>query len=377
MTNGELNKIELYDLFEDTLWPVMRFKPAFDYKIARFSPLDYALQDLHSKDNSFGKEEAPLKGPLSFEITTNQDEKLRPAWFYEEYLKGRLSLDNLSVDVVRHDHDGDGDQDGNRDEGLPKRLTPAKILASFGEGLNKDIENMKALQTPFVQGEFGFLTEGDPSLIYIDPEASVSKGAALDTTQGPIVILKGAKVSPFSFIKGPCFIGEYAQVDKASVENVRLGVHCRIGGEVADSVLGDYSNKHHEGFVGHSILGEWVNLGAITTTSDLKNNYGPVRLTFQNRQFETGTIKFGSVIGDHVKTAIGTMLNTGTIIDACSLIFSGAAGRPYYPPFFWGGEKETRYKFELFMKDSSKIMARRSQNHTAWFARAVRELFDI
>ena len=142
----------------------------------------------------------------------------------------------------------------------------------------------------------------------------------------------------------------------------------RAGGEIENSIIGDYSNKHHEGFIGHSVLGNWVNIGALATTSDLKNNYGEVRLVLPEgnpansglKEVSSGTIKFGSILGDCVKISIGSMLYTGTVIDAGSNIFGGNPGK-YMPPLSWGlnGEK---YDPERFIKDQKVIFQRRGQN---------------
>ena len=130
---------------------------------------------------------------------------------------------------------------------------------------------------------------------------------------------------------------------------------------IESSFFSDFSNKHHEGFVGHSRVGSWTNLGALTTTSDLKNNYGTVRLSFKNESVSTETVKFGSIIGDYVKTGIGTMLNTGAILDAGAMLFEGRPAMKYYPPFFWGGAEVQRYKWEKFMADIAVVMKRRNK----------------
>jgi hypothetical protein len=134
-----------------------------------------------------------------------------------------------------------------------------------------------------------------------------------------------------------------------------------VRGEIASSVFLGYANKAHDGFVGHSIVGHWVNLGAGTTTSNLKNTYGLVRLTAAGEQIETGRLNVGTLFGDHAKTAIGTMLGTGTIISAGANVFGGPPPK-YLLPFAWGvgGESMTE---EGFLRVAQRVMARRD---VAW-----------
>jgi hypothetical protein len=152
----------------------------------------------------------------------------------------------------------------------------------------------------------------------------------------------------------------------------RRGNDCRLGGEIADSIIGDFTNKHHEGFLGHSLVGDWVNLGALTTTSDLKNNYGEVRLTFKDQKYPTGTIKFGSIIGDYAKTAIGTMLGTGTIIDLGANLFGLSHRSGYFRPFLWGETKI--YDRSKFIDDAARMMQRRGQVVTPELEKLLRAI---
>lgn len=217
---------------------------------------------------------------------------------------------------------------------------------------------------------------GRPSAVYLHPDAALYPGTVLDTRDGPIAIDARASVGQFSYIAGPAYVGPDARVDNCRLLGpVAIGRHCRVGGEIECSILGDFSNKHHEGFLGHSIVGRWVNLGALVTTSDLKNNYGEVRLSvptdfLAGRGGEPvpvplGRIKFGSVVGDCVKIAIGTCLNTGTVIDVGCNVFAGDPPK-YLPPFAWG-PSGARYRLDRFLKDCGTIFARRQQTVDAAF----------
>ena len=218
---------------------------------------------------------------------------------------------------------------------------------------------------------------------YIHREANVAPGCVIDTRQGPVIIDAHAEIRPFSYLRGPLYIAPEAHIDNAQIKGPAvIGRGARIGGEVEASIIGDFSNKHHEGFVGHSIIGNWVNLGALTTTSDLKNNYSNVRLELPRKAgnyqekiiFNTQKTKFGAIIGDFVKTAIGTLMNTGTVIDAGCNVFGGNVNG-YLPPFTWGNAtSHPPYELERFLSDMQKIAKRREQTFCETHEKLVRKL---
>lgn len=238
---------------------------------------------------------------------------------------------------------------------------PAGLLSAIGERITADL--------PLLDAEFAhpqgaaLQIDGDKTQVYIHVKAKVSRLAYIDATTGPVVIDADARIGAFCIVQGPAYVGANTQLDSCRVSNAIVGQNCRLGGEIADSIIGDFSNKHHDGFLGHSLVGDWVNLGALTTTSDLKNNYGEVRLTYGQTRFETGTIKFGSIIGDYAKTAIGTMLGTGCILDLGANLFGETHWTGYVPPLRWGkGETYDRAKF---LRDANRMMQRRGQKVTA------------
>ncbi|NPV02707.1 MAG: hypothetical protein HPY53_15140 [Brevinematales bacterium] len=200
--------------------------------------------------------------------------------------------------------------------------------------------------------------------VYIHDSADVQEFVSLQPGESSIVIDKLARIRPFSIIDGPAYIGENARIDSAKVRaGTTIGRFCRIGGEVEESIIEDYSNKHHEGFVGHSYIGSWVNIGAIATTSDLKNNYGNIRLEIDGKTVETGVDKFGSVICDYSKIGIGMMLNTGTVIaPGCNLFQENITLPKYLPPFSWGAKGI--YEREKFIEDLRRMMKRRGHELT-------------
>ena len=159
---------------------------------------------------------------------------------------------------------------------------------------------------------------------------------------------------------GPLWIGPGCKVFGGHVGTSSIGPICKVRGEIADSVLLGYVNKAHDGYLGHALLGRWVNLGAMTTNSDLKNNYGPVSVWTPDGPRNTGLMKVGCFLGDHVKTGIGTVLNTGTVVGAGSNLFGGAMPPTRVPAFSWGtGSDLSEYRLDKFLENAERAMDRR------------------
>jgi len=199
--------------------------------------------------------------------------------------------------------------------------------------------------------------------IIIEKGAEVKPGTVLDASGGPIFIDKNALIFPNVVIEGPVYIGESVRIKSAATiyENVSIGKVCKIGGEVEASVILPYTNKQHAGFLGHAYLGSWINLGADTNNSDLKNNYGNVKMYINGEFVDSGTQFLGLVMGDHSKSAINTMFNTGTVVGfSCNIFGSGFPGK-FIPSFSWGGaESLNTYKVEKSIEVAKKVMLRRN-----------------
>jgi UDP-N-acetylglucosamine diphosphorylase/glucosamine-1-phosphate N-acetyltransferase len=145
-----------------------------------------------------------------------------------------------------------------------------------------------------------------------------------------------------------------------SCADISVGPVCKVHGELEACVILGYTNKAHDGFLGHAMLGCWVNLGALTTNSDLKNNYGTIRMWTPAGEVDTGEQKLGCFLGDHVKTGIGLMLNTGTVVGAGSNLFGAIQPPKYVPPFRWGsGERLVPYELDRFLDTARAVLKRR------------------
>lgn len=179
---------------------------------------------------------------------------------------------------------------------------------------------------------------GNRNDVYIAPGAVVHPMVVIDAEHGPVYLDEGVEVHPFTRIEGPCYVGKKSILLGAKCrEGMSIGPMCRVGGEVEESIIHGYSNKYHDGFLGHAYVGEWVNLGAMTTNSDLKNDYSSVSVVLGGkRPVSTGSTKVGSLIGDHTKMSIGTLMNTGAYVGAMALIATHGKLLPkFLPSFSW------------------------------------------
>jgi UDP-N-acetylglucosamine diphosphorylase / glucose-1-phosphate thymidylyltransferase / UDP-N-acetylgalactosamine diphosphorylase / glucosamine-1-phosphate N-acetyltransferase / galactosamine-1-phosphate N-acetyltransferase len=198
--------------------------------------------------------------------------------------------------------------------------------------------------------------------------ARVEPLVAFNTTKGPVIIDRDAVIESFSRLEGPCYIGPESHVLGAKVRGSTVGPACRVGGEVEESIIHGFSNKCHDGFLGHSYVGEWVNLGAGTQTSDLRNDYGPVRITIDGRTVDTGRRKVGSFIGDHTKTGLNSLLNTGSVIGACCNLLPSSSFLPKVIPSYctvWRGRLQERTDLEELFATAATVMSHRGRQLAA------------
>jgi UDP-N-acetylglucosamine diphosphorylase/glucosamine-1-phosphate N-acetyltransferase len=208
----------------------------------------------------------------------------------------------------------------------------------------------------------GSIVLGDAGDIVVMGSA-VEPGVVFDVRHGAIVLEPGVEVRHGTRLEGPVFVGAGSKVLGGFIRASAFGPECRVHGEIAASVFLGYANKSHDGFVGHSVVGHWVNLGALTTTSNLKNTYGPVRLEVAGRRIESERQNLGTLFGDHAKTAIGTMLATGSVISAGASVFGAITPPKYVPPFAWGSDGE-RMTEDGFLTVAQRVLARRNVEWT-------------
>jgi len=220
---------------------------------------------------------------------------------------------------------------------------------------------------------------GDKEKVFIGKGAIVHPFVALDVREGPIIIDEEVEIYPGSHIQGPTAIGKKSHIVGAKVrEGCSFGPVSMIGGEVEECIFQGYANKFHEGFLGHAYIGEWVNLGALCTNSDLKNTYGPVKVYINGEMMNSGELKVGSFVGDHAKLGIGTLLNTGTVIGAGSNVFGGKMPPKFVPSFSWGaGEEFVEFRLEKALATARVVMSRREVEMSEEDAKLIEKVFEL
>lgn len=219
-----------------------------------------------------------------------------------------------------------------------------------------------------------------PENIFIE-DGAVIQAAVLNASAGPIYIGRNAQVQEGALIRGPFSLGEGSVVNMGAKirGDSTVGPHCKVGGEISNSVIFSYSNKAHDGFLGNSVIGEWCNLGADTNTSNLKNNYDAVRLwNYAKGGFKnTGLTFCGLMMGDHSKCGINTMFNTGTVAGVSANIFGDGYPRNFIPSYAWGGAAGfTTFQLDKSFETAERAMARRGQTLTDADRSIMKTIFD-
>ena len=237
------------------------------------------------------------------------------------------------------------------------------IFSKNGEAIKADFELITRGRTSQPLSTSNTVI-GDAKQIFLE-EGAVVEATILNTNDGPIYIAKDAEIMEGSVVRGPFSLGEHATL-KLSTKvygPTTIGPNSKVGGEVNNSVIFAYSNKGHDGFLGNSVIGEWCNLGADTNNSNLKNNYGNVKLYnyAQKEMIDTGLQFCGLIMGDHSKCGINTMFNTGTVVGVGANIFGGGFPPTHIPSFSWGGaEGMEEYKLDKMIETANRVYARRN-----------------
>jgi len=260
---------------------------------------------------------------------------------------------------------------------------PWDLIRYNGEQLRNDYETLKKQRhrKNLKIKKYAGVHILNPKQVFIDHGTEIKPGVVIDAEEGPVYIGKNVTIMPFSMIIGPAYIGD-GSVVKAGAKiyhDTSIGPVCKIGGEIEASILHSYSNKQHDGFLGHSYLGAWVNCGAGTVTSDLKNNYGSVKVYINGEPVDSGSQFVGVTIGDHSKTAINSTFNTGTVVGVSSNIFDTGFPPKYVPSFSWGaaGETFTTYNADKAIDVARKVMSRRNIALSAYEEKLFRKIFDL
>jgi len=281
----------------------------------------------------------------------------------------RVSGDRLK-NILNKDIISSADFDGIPSEVV--ELTCAEYLWDLvylnGEELKKDIAYLSGKNnvegTNIEKVNYAGVNFVKPEQVFINENVDIKPGVVLDASKGPIYLDKDVVIFPNAVIEGPVYIGESSKVKSCATiyENVSVGKVCKVGGEIEDSIIMSYSNKQHTGFLGHSYLGSWINIGADTNCSDLQNNYGTIKVQVNGRHIDTGRQFVGLMMGDHSKTAINTMFNTGTVVGFSCNVYGEGFPPKYISSFGWGGSSSVReYKLVKAIETAKAVFKRRDK----------------
>ncbi|MDA4111251.1 MAG: putative sugar nucleotidyl transferase [Thaumarchaeota archaeon] len=223
-----------------------------------------------------------------------------------------------------------------------------------------------------------FEVRGDKTVV---PDSSdIERFVTIDSRRGPVIIGDNVQIQSFSHLSGPCFIGSGTKVKSAKIrEGTSIGPNCRVSGEIEESIISEFSNKSHDGFLGHSVLGSWVNLGALTTNSNLKNTYGEIKSNLGRKSVGTGLMKFGAIFGDMAKTAIGTLVMAGRKIGVSSQIFGVTAEDvPSFTMYAKSlGAKSSEIRFESSIMTQRRMMERRGLSMSPSREALIRSVYKM
>ncbi len=247
---------------------------------------------------------------------------------------------------------------------------PWELIKNNGEMINLDFDLFRYNQQASLLPEnlSQLLPPDEQTRIYIDPQAELEPFVSVNAQNGPVIVEADVKIQSFTRLEGPCFIGKQTQLFRANIrEETSIGPVCRVGGEIEGSIIHGFANKYHDGFLGHSYVCPWVNLGALTTNSDLKNDYSNVKIPIGQQYLDTGERKVGCFIGDHAKTAIGTLFNTGSNIGVMAMVLPAGKLCPKHIPSFsrlWHGQLDDECNFDAACQTAAIAMGRRNHDFT-------------
>ncbi|MGK9369010.1 GlmU family protein [Melioribacter sp. Ez-97] len=252
----------------------------------------------------------------------------------------------------------------------------AKEIENDFKTLKKYSGNMKTAVHP----KFKKVELQHKKSIHIGKDVKIEPFVFIDASEGPVYIDENVHIMSNSVIKGPVYIGRNSIIKANSTiyHGASIGKYSKVGGEVEDSIIHSYSNKQHGGFLGHSYLGSWVNLGAGTNNSDLKNNYGNITVTLNGKKIDTGLRFLGLIMGDHSKSAIGTKFNTGTVCGVMCNVFGNGFPPKFIPSFTWGCIDEMSvFDIDKSIELARIVTARRNVEFTESDEKLLRQVFEL
>jgi len=401
-------------IFEDeeyeNLYPLSLTRPVFELKCGQFTLRERILRNFSGVDVSYFMRDylVPVFSQDKKEVSVNEMQALKNDDIL--FINGRWLLSKGELNLTGEEEVGICGEETLYLRVKRKTMKTyfsssfRKLISSLKQKLKKKeikarlvtypwdliINNSWALEEDFtfrsnegVQGKFSsqVVIYGDRNKIFVAKSAKIQPLVFLDCTEGPIYIDEEALIFAHTHIKGPSYIGKKSQILGAHIgEGTSIGPVCRVGGEVEETIIHGFTNKAHQGFFGHSYLGEWINIGALCTNSDLKNDYSSVQLYIEGKLKDSGITKVGSFIGDHTKLGIGCLLNTGTIVGVGSNIVTAGKVLPkFIPSFTWclNGKFYKGYGLKQIIETAKVVMSRRKVTMSPEEIKMLEEVFKI
>jgi len=401
-------------IFEDeeykNLYPLSLTRPVFELKCGQFTLRERILRNFSGVDVSYFMRDylVPVFSQDKKEVSVNEMQALKNDDIL--FINGRWLLSKGELNLTGEEEVGICGEETLYLRVKKKTMKTyfsssfRKLISSLKQKLKKKeikarlvtypwdliINNSWALEEDFtfrsnegVQGKFSsqVVIYGDRNKIFVAKSAKIQPLVFLDCTEGPIYIDEEALIFAHTHIKGPSYIGKKSQILGAHIgEGTSIGPVCRVGGEVEETIIHGFTNKAHQGFFGHSYLGEWINIGALCTNSDLKNDYSSVQLYIEGKLKDSGITKVGSFIGDHTKLGIGCLLNTGTIVGVGSNIVTAGKVLPkFIPSFTWclNGKFYKGYGLKQIIETAKVVMSRRKVTMSPEEIKMLEEVFKI
>jgi UDP-N-acetylglucosamine diphosphorylase/glucosamine-1-phosphate N-acetyltransferase len=274
---------------------------------------------------------------------------------------------------------------------------PWQLVSTAAEQISADLElaesgnyiepspkpwvNVSVLDKLQIVGDFevqpGVVIDAGKHTVRIEKGVRLGAGVVLDASEGPIWLAEDAKIETGALLMGPVYIGSGSIVRPGArlSDGVCLGPQCRVGGEVSQTIFQGYSNKQHSGYLGTSYIGSWVNLGAATDNSDLKNNYRPISVLINGEIIDSGDLHVGVFMGDFCRTAIQTRLNSGTVIGVCCNLFGADFPEKNVPAFTWiGSDGSFEYRLDKALDTIDTMMRRRNKELTPALEKVLRDI---
>jgi len=373
-------------IFEDEsavhLQPLTLTRPAHDLRVGLLTIRQQWMRALGTRQAS-----GPLRPQLTGVFPASRPPRRKTLWINARYLPAPEIVAAITRRESGHVIQGDdvvaawADVDETRTwiatgeprprgsarrvptDGLRVLRFPWDVFLHAAAGIRADVE---ALAWPSGTGP-GWSSAAcidRPDRLFMHATAIVEPGAILVADEGPIILDEGSRVLAGAMLRGPLAVGAHATVRMGAriYGGTSIGPHCKVGGEVANVVFHSYTNKAHEGFAGNSVFGQWVNLGADTTASNLKMTYGTVKLLDwpTGLEVDSGEQFIGTIMGDHCKTGINTMLNTGTVCGVSSIVVGAGFPSRGIPSFKWvqpGAVVD--YRLDKALVDMERMMSRR------------------